>query len=33
MQQEFASSYNAKLEQQNQKEKHPSKKNEQKKEI
>ena len=33
MQQEFASSHNAKLEQQNQKEKHPSKKNEQKKEI
>lgn len=33
MQQEFASSHNAKLEQQNQQEKHPSKKNEQKKEI
>ena len=33
MQQEFASSHNAKFEQQNQQEKHPSKKNEQKKEI
>lgn len=33
MQQKFANSHNAKLEQQNQQEKHPSKKNEQKKEI
>ena len=33
MQQEFASSHNAKLEQQNQQEKHPSKKNEEKKDL